>query len=189
MADEYVVYVESPQGEPSAEARGRLAELLGLDIPKLDALLRRLPAAVTKPVPEGTAVAVARRFREAGMEASLRAHDADELAADGATKPLSQSDGYNEATPIPEPSGSYGPGYGAAYGASEDAAGAADDEPSESWKTQFGTRETVEDEEEADELFPPAAFAQPQGPKAPSRPLLIAFLVVLAVLAALWFLF
>lgn len=72
MAEMYVVYVAAPQKEPTPEERRHLAEVLRLDSSKLDALLRRLPANVTKPVPETTAITVARTFREAGLDASIQ---------------------------------------------------------------------------------------------------------------------
>lgn len=72
MAEMYVVYVAAPRKEPTPEERRHLAEVLKLDSSKLEALLRRLPAKVTKPVPESTAITVARTFREAGLEASIQ---------------------------------------------------------------------------------------------------------------------
>ncbi|HEX7002658.1 MAG TPA: hypothetical protein VF168_00515 [Trueperaceae bacterium] len=176
MAEQYVVYVAAPTQEPDAETRQRLSELLGLDPHKLDSLLRRLPAEVTKPIPESTAVAVARRFREAGLQASIRVPGTLD-AATAAPPPVGPPLRAEETTAGPAPEKG------------------AEDTPS-IWKTQFGASRppeaegvSDEDEDEEDEdLFPRSSFEPPNGPKAPSRRLLIALLLVLVVLAALWYL-
>jgi hypothetical protein len=173
MADMYVVYVAAPDQEPSAEERNKLAELLRLDTPKLDTLLRRLPAEVTKPVPENTAVTVARRFREAGLDASIRWSEASVHS----TSPASATDPEVDAEL---------PAVGdQAAGRSHEDARTGDENI---WKTQFGGRERVFDTNEEHELFPRSAFGAGQGTKAPSKPLVVALIAVLAVLAALWFL-
>ena len=176
MAEQYVVFVAAPSEEPTAETRQRLSELLGLDPQKLDALLRRLPAEVTKPIPESTAVVVARRFREAGLQASIRVPGTLD-AATAAPPPVGPSLTADETTAGPAPA-------------------TDSSEPQEQpniWKTQFGasrvTVQEVEDEDEEEEdLFPPSSFEPPNGPKAPSRGLLVALLVVVALLVLLWFL-
>jgi hypothetical protein len=173
MADMYVVYVAAPDQEPSTEERDRLAKLLRLDTPKLDTLLRRLPAEVTKPVPENTAVTVARRFREAGLDASIRWSEASVHS----TSPASASDPELD-TELPAAKDQ------ATRRTHEDSA--AGDE--NIWKTQFGGRERVFDTNEEHELFPRSAFGAAQGTKAPSKPLVVALITVLVVLAALWFL-
>jgi hypothetical protein len=164
MTERYVVYVTAPDWEPTAEERARLANLLSLDIPKLDALLRRLPAEVTKPVPESTAVTVARRFREAGLDASIRSAESSEQVAQPAQP------ARREAQP---------------------AVGREQADQDDAWRTQFGGGRKREDAEQGDEddLFPPSAFSAPKGPNSPSKPLVIALVVVLAVFAVLWLLF
>lgn len=171
MADMYVVYVDAPEMEPSTEDRHRLAKLLRLDSPKLDSLLGRLPAEVTKPVPESTAATVARRFREAGLDASIRP-----------SEPVARRNAAPEepTEPKPEPSGPVDEIAG--YSPPSDSSRSEQDEI---WKTQFGGGQRSKAASE-DELFPPSAFDHAQGPKAPSKPLVIALVVVLAVLAVLW---
>ena len=187
MAEQYVVYVAAPGEEPSAEMRQRLAELLGLDMRKLESLLRRLPAEVTKPIPEATAVTVARRFREAGLQASIRAPgslDAATAAPPAVGRPMSydeQRAGPSE-NPLEHDRGDLG-------------SGAQSADQVNIWKTQFGASQRAEpveeevSEDEEDELFPPSSFSPPAGPKAPSRGLLVALLLVVVVLVVLWYLF
>lgn len=174
MADKYVVYVAAPEEPPSSDARLHLAELLGLDLPKLDALLRRLPGEVTKPVPETTAITVARRFREAGLEASIQRQPGDSPPVEREEQPASREAAPRTPlaaprTPVSEP---------------------RDDD--DDWGREFGPtdsrRRDKEDSDEEDGLFPPSAFTPPKGAKAPSRPLVIALLVVLAIFVALWLL-
>lgn len=188
MAEQYVVYVAAPGEEPSAETRQRLAEVLGLDLHKLDSLLRRLPAEVTKPIPEATAVTVARRFREAGLQASIRAPGSLD-AATAAPPPVGRSLTYDEqrAGPSEAPLD---------HDRGDLASGVESADQVNIWKTQFGAsqpQEPVEEEDgredEEDELFPPSSFAPPAGPKAPSKGLLIALLLVIVVLVVLWYLF
>jgi hypothetical protein len=174
MADMYVVYVAAPDQEPSAEERNRLAELLRLDTLKLDTLLRRLPAEVTKPVPENTAVTVARRFREAGLDASIRWSEASVHSTSPASAPDPELDAELPAVEDDR-----------APGRSRDDAPTGDENI---WKTQFGARERVFDTNEEHELFPRSAFAPVEGARAPSKPLVVALVTVLAVLAALWIL-
>lgn len=173
MAEQYVVYVAAPDEEPTFETRERLSELLGLDPLKLDSLLRRLPAEVTKPIPEPTAVAVARRFREAGLQASIRVPGTLD-AATAAPPPIGEPLTADETTAGPPAAESV-------------------DQPN-IWKTQFGASrpmeaEEIADDEEDEDLFPRSAFDPPNGPKAPSRGLLVALLLVVAILALLWYLF
>ena len=186
MAEQYIVYVAAPTEEPGPETRERLSELLGLDLHKLDLLLRRLPGEVTRPIPEATAVTVARRFREAGLQASIRAPgtlDAGTAAPPPVGAPLS----VDETTAGPaEPT--------IRHDRNDIASGRGTRDEPNIWKTQFGAKERVEpeeieDDEQGEDLFPKSSFAPPDGPKAPSRGLLFALLLVVLVLVVLWFLF
>lgn len=52
MADKFVVYVSAPPPGEAEAAAQKLAELLKLDPRKVEALMRRLPDVVTRPVSE-----------------------------------------------------------------------------------------------------------------------------------------
>jgi hypothetical protein len=159
MAERFVVYVAAPLEEPTPDARLRLADLLGLDSQKLDGLLRRLPAEVTKPVPEATAATVARRFQAAGLEASVRVAGAEAAVS--------------VPTAIDEAAGPTRGGSGQQSGGHHDRAPAT---------AESGL------EADRDELFPPSAFAPGAGPKAPSKVLVVALVAVVAVFVVLWIL-
>jgi hypothetical protein len=159
MAERFVVYVAAPLEEPTPDARLRLADLLGLDSQKLDGLLRRLPAEVTKPVPEATAVTVARRFQDAGLEASVR--NAGVPVAGTVPAPIDEPAGPTGSGSARQPVRDHGPATTAGESGLE---------------------------EDSDELFPPSAFAPGAGPKAPSKVLVVALVAVVAVLVVLWIL-
>lgn len=72
MAKSYVVEVNKPSAEDPRAAAKQLAEAFKVELAKVERLIKRLPDVVTKPVSETEAVAVARRFREAGFAAEVR---------------------------------------------------------------------------------------------------------------------
>ena len=72
--DRYVVEIRSRPHDEEEAAR-KLAAAFKVDAGKVQGLLRRLPDVVTKAVSHAEAEAVARRFREAGLEAVVRPAD------------------------------------------------------------------------------------------------------------------
>lgn len=174
MAENYIVYVAALDQPPSPEARERLRESLGLDESKLDALLRRLPGQVTKAVPESTALSVARRFRDAGLQASIQ--------------PPADS-GQNSVDTPPASTSPTGPAAGGVGTERAEKDYRADDTHEKGELTPRVTTGTDVEDEAEDQLFPPSAFSKPEGPKAPSKPLLFALLAVLVLLAIMWLLF
>jgi HAMP domain-containing protein len=72
--DRYVVEIRSRPHDEEEAAR-KLAAAFKVDAGKVQGLLRRLPDVVTKAVSQAEAEAVARRFREAGLEAVVRPAD------------------------------------------------------------------------------------------------------------------
>jgi HAMP domain-containing protein len=73
--DRYVVEIRSRPHDEEEAAR-TLAAAFKVDTGKVRKLLKRLPDVVTKAVSQSEAEAVARRFREAGLEAVVRPADA-----------------------------------------------------------------------------------------------------------------
>src|SRR5690625_5860290 len=71
MDSRYVVEVSSPAGAADPETREQLGEALRLTATRVDALIRRLPDVVTRPLPRPAAEAVAGRFRSAGLDARV----------------------------------------------------------------------------------------------------------------------
>lgn len=87
---EYIVEItRRPGGEQSAHVQA-LADVFNLSPDKAEQLLRRLPGVVTKPVPERLARTIAQRFREVGLEASVRPQPAPPFSPE----PASSSAGY-----------------------------------------------------------------------------------------------
>ena len=82
MAEKFVVYVSAPP-EGVEAAGNRLAELLKLDPAKVQGLVRRLPAVVTRPVSEREARVAAERFQQAGFGAEIRTESGVPIGADG----------------------------------------------------------------------------------------------------------
>lgn len=83
MAEKFVVYVSAPP-EGVEAAGNRLAELLKLDPAKVQGLVRRLPAVVTRPVSEREARVAAERFQQAGFGAEIRTESGVPVGADPA---------------------------------------------------------------------------------------------------------
>lgn len=72
MESKYVVEVREPPGVNRPQVIKQLAESFGVDQKKAQSLLRRVPGPVTKAVSEQEAKKVARLFKRAGLQASMR---------------------------------------------------------------------------------------------------------------------
>jgi hypothetical protein len=72
METKYVVEVREPPQEDHGEVVERLARAFGVDVRKAEGLLRRAPGAVTKPISQQKAQAVAKLFARAGIAAEAR---------------------------------------------------------------------------------------------------------------------
>lgn len=201
MAQKYVVYVATPSEWPSPEVRHQLGQRLKLPEDKLESLLSRLPAEVTKPVPEATASTVAAHFREAGLDAAV--HPADVAPAAPAT--VNTGPGI-EQPEEPRPAEEYEAAPEAETGAREQTGAPAHEQPAEAptpasagdsdrghptgeddWAGEFQHTKGKGAEPE-EELLPESALSTEKQTKAPSLGLLVALIAVLGVLAALWFL-
>lgn len=206
MAHKYVVYVATPGEWPPPEVRRQLGQRLKLPEEKLEVLLSRLPAEVTKPVPEATALAVAGHFRNAGLDAAVRPVDVAPAApptvntGPGIEQP-EEPRSYEESDAT-SPAGSEGPDQVDSQrrpatrepteSATAAAAPAADSHREratgeDDWAGEFRHTKGKGAEPE-EELLPESALSTEKQTKAPSLALLIALVVVMTVLAALWLL-
>lgn len=81
MDSKYVVEVSSPAETAGPETREQLGLALKLSEARVEALIRRLPDVVTRPLPRNAAEAVAGRFRSAGLEARIVSAGTDPVPA------------------------------------------------------------------------------------------------------------
>lgn len=200
MAQKYVVYVATPSEWPSPEVRRQLGQRLKLPAEKLDTLLRRLPAEVTKPVPEATARTVVGHFREAGLDASLRPAEVAPAApptvntGPGIEQPEEPRSTYEDSPDArfqpraqPEPEVDMGEPQEEAPRAPSSHSPRQQTTGEDDWAGEFQRAKGTGWEPE-EELLPESALSTEKQTKAPSLGLLVALVAVLAVLAVLWFL-